>query len=33
LFCTGVHILTFILFALIVGKATFSGVKPMPDSR
>jgi uncharacterized membrane protein len=33
LFCTGVHILTFILFALIVGKAVFSGVKPMPDSR
>ncbi len=33
LFCTGVHILTFILFALIVGKAAFSGVKPMPDSR
>jgi uncharacterized membrane protein len=31
LFCTGVHILTFILFALIVGRAAYSGVKAMPD--
>ena len=30
LFCTGVHLLTFILFALIVGKAAFSGVKAVP---
>ncbi len=33
LYCTGVHILTFILFALIVAKVTFSGVKALPDSR
>jgi len=32
LYCTGVHILTFILFALIVGRATFSGVKAIPDN-
>lgn len=31
LFCTGVHILTFILFALIVGKAAFSGVRAVPS--
>jgi uncharacterized membrane protein len=30
LFCTGVHLLTFILFALIVGKAAFSGVQAVP---
>jgi uncharacterized membrane protein len=28
LYCTGVHVLTFILFALIVGRATFSGLRP-----
>ena len=33
LYCTGVHILTFILFALIVGKVAFSGVRPAPDKR
>ena len=33
LYCTGVHILTFILFALIVGKVAFSGVKPAPGRR
>jgi uncharacterized membrane protein len=27
LYCTGVHVLTFILFALIVGRAAFSGVR------
>ena len=32
LFCTGVHILTFILFALIVGRAAYSGVKAIPDN-
>jgi uncharacterized membrane protein len=32
LYCTGVHILTFILFALIVGRAAFSGVKAIPDN-
>jgi uncharacterized membrane protein len=31
LYCTGVHILTFILFALIVAKAAFSGVGPVTD--
>lgn len=31
LYCTGVHILTFILFALIVAKAAFSGVGPATD--
>jgi uncharacterized membrane protein len=31
LYCTGVHILTFILFALIVGRATFSGLRPVSD--
>lgn len=30
LYCTGVHVLTFILFALIVGKAAFSGVRAVP---
>jgi uncharacterized membrane protein len=33
LFCTGVHLLTFILFALVVGKVTFSGVKAVPARR
>jgi uncharacterized membrane protein len=32
LYCTGVHVLTFILFALIVGRATFSGVKAVPNT-
>jgi uncharacterized membrane protein len=32
LYCTGVHVLTFILFALIVGRATFSGLRPVSDS-
>lgn len=32
LYCTGVHVLTFILFALIVGRAAFSGVRPVPDT-
>lgn len=31
LYCTGVHILTFILFVLVVAKAAFSGVKPISD--
>jgi uncharacterized membrane protein len=31
LYCTGVHVLTFILFALIVGRATFSGLRPVSD--
>jgi len=31
LYCTGVHVLTFILFALIIGRATFSGVQAIPD--
>ena len=31
LYCTGVHVLTFILFGLIVGKAAFSGVRAVPD--
>ncbi|MGI9005420.1 MAG: vitamin K epoxide reductase family protein [Streptosporangiaceae bacterium] len=30
LYCTGVHLLTFILFGLIVGKAAFSGVRAVP---
>jgi uncharacterized membrane protein len=30
LYCTGVHALTFILFALVVGKAAFSGVRAVP---
>ena len=33
LYCTGVHVLTFLLFALIVGRVTFSGVRPATDSR
>jgi uncharacterized membrane protein len=32
LYCTGVHIFTFILFALIVGRAAFSGVKAISDN-
>jgi uncharacterized membrane protein len=31
LYCTGVHILTFILFALIIGRVTFSGMRPIQD--
>jgi uncharacterized membrane protein len=31
LYCTGVHVLTFILFSLIVGHAAFSGVRAIPD--
>jgi uncharacterized membrane protein len=31
LYCTGVHVLTFILFALIVGRAAYSGVRAIPD--
>lgn len=27
LYCTGVHVLTFMLFALVVGRAAFSGVR------
>lgn len=30
LYCTGVHVLTFILFALIVGRATFLGIRAIP---
>jgi len=30
LYCTGVHLLTFVLFALIVGRATFSGIRAIP---
>ena len=32
LYCTGVHILTFILFALIVGSAAYSGVRAIPKT-
>jgi uncharacterized membrane protein len=32
LYCTGVHILTFILFALIVGRAAYSGLQAIPDN-
>jgi len=32
LYCTGVHVLTFILFALIIGRAAFSGVKAITDN-
>jgi uncharacterized membrane protein len=32
LYCTGVHIFTFILFALIIGRAAFSGVKAITDN-
>ena len=28
LFCTAVHALTFILFALVISRAAISGVKP-----
>jgi uncharacterized membrane protein len=31
LYCTGVHVLTFILFALIIGRAAYSGVRAIPD--
>lgn len=31
LYCTAVHVLTFILFGLIVGRAAFSGVRAIPD--
>ena len=30
LYCTGVHVLTFILFGLVVGRAAFSGVRAAP---
>ncbi len=30
LYCTGVHVLTFILFGLIIGRAAFSGVRAAP---
>jgi uncharacterized membrane protein len=30
LYCTGVHVFTFILFAVIVGKAAFYGLRPIP---
>jgi uncharacterized membrane protein len=33
LYCTGVHILTFILFALIIGRAAYSGVGPAQQSQ
>jgi uncharacterized membrane protein len=32
LYCTGVHIFTFILFALIIDRAAFSGVKAITDN-
>jgi uncharacterized membrane protein len=32
LYCTGVHILTFILFAVIVGRAAFSGVRAIAET-
>ena len=32
LYCTGVHVLTFILFGLVVGRAAFSGVRAAPKS-
>jgi uncharacterized membrane protein len=31
LYCTGVHVLTFMLFALIIGRAAYSGVRAIPD--
>jgi len=31
LYCTGVHVLTFILFALIIARAAYSGVRAIPD--
>ena len=30
-YCTGVHVLTFILFALIIGHAAYSGLRAIPD--
>jgi len=33
LYCTSVHVLTFILFALIVARATLTGVKPTAAGR
>lgn len=30
LYCTGVHVLTFILFGLVIGRAAFSGVRAAP---
>jgi uncharacterized membrane protein len=32
LYCTGVHALTFVLFALIVGRAAYSGLKAIPPT-
>jgi uncharacterized membrane protein len=31
LYCTGVHVLTFILFGLVIGRAAFSGVRAATD--
>jgi uncharacterized membrane protein len=31
LYCTGVHVLTFILFGLVIGRAAFAGVRAAPD--
>ena len=31
LYCTAVHVLTFILFALIIGRAAYSGLRAIPD--
>ena len=31
LYCTGVHVLTFILFGLVIGRAAFSGVRAAPE--
>jgi uncharacterized membrane protein len=33
LFCTGVHVLTFVLFALVVSSAAFFGVRAVPNNR
>jgi uncharacterized membrane protein len=33
LFCTGVHVLTFVLFGLVVGGVAFFGVRAIPDNR
>jgi len=30
LYCTGVHVLTFILFGLVIGRAAFAGVRAAP---
>jgi uncharacterized membrane protein len=30
LYCTAVHVLTFILFALVVARAAYRGMKPVP---